>query len=209
MRLRPIQVGAALIACVTLAFWLGGRMSSSEPSVTNQGASVPVVAVSKPAAPKPAVVVVDDDEPTPSDEDQKVINLDNLPKLGREETSNAASPVTRVPTGRSGGTTRASEPRNAPTAEPSSDGIDIAQAKTRLSGAAEMAKLCRRVGATTGPGKVQVTFSPSGAVSHAEVLPPYAGTPAGACVAQKFKMVTVSPFSGPATTLARSFYLAE
>jgi hypothetical protein len=72
-----------------------------------------------------------------------------------------------------------------------------------LSTAASKAGSC---GGTSGKGKVQLTFTPSGRVSSALLTEgPFAGTPAGKCALKHFKAARVPPFSGAAQTVAKSF----
>jgi serine/threonine-protein kinase len=204
LRLGLIHYALAGLIIAGLAFWLGGKMS--EPAapvrVTTQGSHL----VEPQPATAPPSQAADDDQAVGVDDDISIINMDSLPKVGAapaETGGNNVSPVSR-------GSRPTPTTQQAPTAQPAvADGLNMAQASARLKGAAEMAKMCRRPGAQTGAGKVRVTFDPSGSVSNVDVLPPFAGTGAGACVAQKFRMVAVTPFTGSPTTLQKGFYLAE
>jgi serine/threonine-protein kinase len=203
LRLSAIHYLLAGLIIAGMAFWLGGRMSEPTvpPRVTSQGSHL----VEKQPTPPPAQPD-DEEDPAALGDDLQVISMDSLPKVGAAP-SETAPPNTPPP---SAGNPRPGTERQPTTPAPAvSEGLNLAQASTRLRGAAEMAKLCRRPGAQTGPGKVQVTFDPSGSVSAVEVLPPYAGTGAGACVAQKFRMVKVAAFKGAPTTLQKGFHLAE
>lgn len=64
---------------------------------------------------------------------------------------------------------------------------------------------CKRPDGPTGPGHVRVTFQPSGAVSAVEVDAPYSGTAVGACVAQRYRSVSMPAFSGNAITAGKTF----
>lgn len=64
---------------------------------------------------------------------------------------------------------------------------------------------CKREDGPTGPGHVKVTFQPNGSASAVEVEPPYAGTQVGACVAQRFRSVTIPAFAGGPLTLGKAF----
>lgn len=211
---RSLSLVAAALCIAALAFWLGRASPDQKTShVTQQGEQLveaPRPATRPPVQPIAAPPVVAD--PVASEEDQLgVISVDNLPKLdpsGDGETPKVGAATKKRFTGSSGSSKTPNEALVQ--AAPSNDtGLNLSQASSRLTGAAEMAKLCRLPGATTGPGKVRVTFEPSGVVSGVTVLPPYAGTMAGACVAQKFRMVKIDAFQGSPTTLAKSFYLAE
>jgi hypothetical protein len=48
----------------------------------------------------------------------------------------------------------------------------------------------------SGVGHVTLTFEPTGSLSSVVIDPPYAGTPMGTCIANKFRTVTVPAFSG-------------
>lgn len=81
--------------------------------------------------------------------------------------------------------------------------FNVEAAKTALNTAATKAGSCS---GTSGKGKVQLTFAPSGKVSSAEFVDgPFAGTPAGKCALKHFKAAHVPPFSGAAQTVAKSF----
>lgn len=57
-----------------------------------------------------------------------------------------------------------------------------------------------------GTARVAVTFAPSGRVTQAVVEgAPYAGTPAGGCIAAKARTATVPAFSGAPVTVRRSY----
>jgi len=52
---------------------------------------------------------------------------------------------------------------------------------------------------------VKVTFQPNGSVSAVDLDPPYAGTPAGACIAQRYRSVSIPAFSGGALGVGKTF----
>lgn len=64
---------------------------------------------------------------------------------------------------------------------------------------------CKKAGGPTGPGRVTVTFAPSGAAQSAVVDPPYQGTPVGGCVAGKFRGARVPAFGGAPVRVGKSF----
>lgn len=64
---------------------------------------------------------------------------------------------------------------------------------------------CKRADGPTGPGHLKVTFQPSGSVSAVDMEPPYAGTPTGACIAQRFRAATVPAFSGSSLSVGKGF----
>jgi len=64
---------------------------------------------------------------------------------------------------------------------------------------------CKRADGPRGPGHVKVTFKPNGTVSAVDVDSPYAGTSVGACVAEKYRAVTVPAFTGGALSVGKTF----
>jgi predicted Zn finger-like uncharacterized protein len=83
--------------------------------------------------------------------------------------------------------------------------FNMGEAKSRLGSAADGAQSCKR-GDISGTGHVLVTFSPTGSVQSAVVDgPPFEGTPAGACVASRFRAVRVPAFSGSPFKVRKSF----
>jgi hypothetical protein len=83
--------------------------------------------------------------------------------------------------------------------------FNMGEAKSRLGSTADGAQSCKR-GDISGTGHVVVTFSPTGSVQSAVVDgPPFEGTPAGACVASRFRAVRVPAFSGSPFKVRKSF----
>ncbi len=67
---------------------------------------------------------------------------------------------------------------------------------------------CKKPDGPTGNGHVVVTFDPSGTVQSAVVDDgPFPGTPVGGCIAGRFRGAHVSPFSGSAVKVGKSFSL--
>jgi predicted Zn finger-like uncharacterized protein len=84
--------------------------------------------------------------------------------------------------------------------------FNVAAAKSALSSAAANAASCKKPDGPTGGGKVQVTFSPSGRVTSAQVVSgPFGGTSVGGCVASTFRRARVPAFSGESKTVTKSF----
>jgi hypothetical protein len=82
--------------------------------------------------------------------------------------------------------------------------FDPAAAKAALASAAAGAAECREKDGPIGKASVVVTFEPSGKVSAATVSDaPFAGTPAGACIAEALKKASVPPFSGLPGTVTK------
>jgi outer membrane biosynthesis protein TonB len=77
-------------------------------------------------------------------------------------------------------------------------------ARSRLGQANGVLVFCNKKG-LTGAGTASVTFNPDGTVGAVTMDPPFAGTPAGDCVAGQFKRTKVSSFQGAPRTLKHSF----
>jgi hypothetical protein len=83
--------------------------------------------------------------------------------------------------------------------------VDLAEAKRRLSAIAADVQSCKGNG-PSGTGRVVVVFTPAGVAQSARVGgPPFEGTPAGDCVAERFKQARLPPFNGPLFSVAKSF----
>ena len=81
----------------------------------------------------------------------------------------------------------------------------MGEAKAKLSAIAGAVQACKK-GDISGTGRVIVTFATSGAAQSAVVQgAPFEGTPAGACVAGKFRGARVPAFSGAPFTVSKSF----
>lgn len=75
--------------------------------------------------------------------------------------------------------------------------FDRGAAIAALSTAAHAAKDCKQPDGPKGVATVKVVFAPSGNVTSANVEnPPFAGTPAGGCIAAAFRGADVPPFDG-------------
>jgi hypothetical protein len=66
---------------------------------------------------------------------------------------------------------------------------------------------CKRGDGPTGAGHVKVTFQPSGSVSAVDVDAPYAGTATGACIALRYRGVSVPPFAGGPLAVGKTFVI--
>jgi eukaryotic-like serine/threonine-protein kinase len=64
--------------------------------------------------------------------------------------------------------------------------------------------VCKK-GEVGGPGKADVSFAPSGAVTQVTVQPPYAGTKEGTCVATQLRQAKMAPFEGPGGSVNYAF----
>lgn len=101
------------------------------------------------------------------------------------------------------------DPAPAP-AIPAGPSFDTSAAKSALEAAAANSLSCKSADGPTGKGKVQVTFSPSGHASAANVVGgDFAGTSVASCVARLFRMAQVPPFVGDPVTVSKSFSIPE
>jgi hypothetical protein len=83
-------------------------------------------------------------------------------------------------------------------------------ADAALAAAAESARRCRSPGGPTGEARVKVTFAATGDVVYSEVeSEPFAGSPAGECIARKFRNARVPPFAGEARSLTTTVRLSD
>lgn len=105
----------------------------------------------------------------------------------------------------SGGTT------TAPTATSnagSGAAFDRGAAASTLGAVASSLGSCKKPNGPTGPGKVKVTFQPSGQVSAVEFVEgSYAGTAVGGCILAKFRGAHIPPFGGSAVPANKSFVI--
>jgi predicted Zn finger-like uncharacterized protein len=95
-------------------------------------------------------------------------------------------------------------------AEPAKPPFDTSAAKAALEAASAGAASCKQPLGPTGRGKVQVTFSPSGRATSANVIEgDFGGTPTGGCVAKVFRGAHVPAFTGDPVTVSKSFTIPE
>ena len=100
----------------------------------------------------------------------------------------------------------------APTATATATGggaaFDRGAATSTLGGIASSLSSCKKPDGPTGPGKVKVTFQPSGTVSAVEFVEgSYNGTAVGGCILAKFRGAHNPPFGGSAVPANKSFVL--
>lgn len=139
-------------------------------------------------------------------EEQKAKEKEEAEKKAAEEKEpedkDAAADAAASPSGSTAASTTSPSPAKSSGPGP----FNIAAAKSALISAAANAAGCAKPGGPSGSGKVQVTFSPSGRVTSAQVVSgPFGGTAVGGCVASTFRRARVPAFSGGAKTVAKSF----
>lgn len=235
-RKMPIMIGAtalAVVAIVGVATFASARAISNAAGVSSQGpaSAMTTVAPTVANAPTSAGVLAEPSAPTAllAPAASSAASAPSSPARSPTRTTDArqiASPVSSLATG---GTTSASAKCcpgesesdtvchmrlsvGAPCgAEPStSTSTKSAPPFDRPSAARGLAisvANCKRADGPTGAGHVKVTFQPSGLVSAVDVEAPFAGTAAGACIAQRYRGVSVPAFSGGALTVGKGFAL--
>jgi hypothetical protein len=158
---------------------------SAQAAVAAAARSAPAPSEAKP----PTVAVA---EPTPAEG-----------KEPSEEKEASAPPGSTKSTAAVPPRATSSAKKPPPRPKPAAAAFNVEAAKTALNTAATKAASCA---GTSGKGKVQLTFAPSGKVSAAQLLDgPFAGTPAGKCALKHFKAAHVPAFSGTPQTVAKSF----
>lgn len=219
----PLVIGASAFAVVVVAgvaAIASARASSSAPAVTAASA---VVALGTPAnvpssaAPEPSprpVAAASEASPAPP----APLGPASRPTARASDTRPAATQAPAV-------TATSATPRCCPgesdiachmrlsagaacSAEPSGSKVTSAQPFDRPTAARALGinvASCKRGDGPTGPGHVKVTFQPSGSVSAVDVEAPYAGTATGACVAQRYRGVSVPAFAGGPLTVGKGF----
>jgi hypothetical protein len=86
------------------------------------------------------------------------------------------------------------------------DDFDRQAVLSALQAAATAAQSCRTPDGPTGEGRIAVVFAGNGKVTSATVeSSPYAGTPVGDCIENRFLRVRIPPFSGTPITVHKSF----
>jgi predicted Zn finger-like uncharacterized protein len=95
-------------------------------------------------------------------------------------------------------------PREAPAA--SGAEFNLGEARSRLAAIVGGLQTCKRAD-TTGSGKVEIVFAPSGGVQSAVLMAgsPFDGTPTGKCVEARFRQARVPPFGGSPVPVTKSF----
>jgi predicted Zn finger-like uncharacterized protein len=98
----------------------------------------------------------------------------------------------------------AAAPREAPAA--SGAEFNMGEARSRLAAIVGGLQSCKRAD-TTGSGKVEIVFAPSGGVQSAALMQgsPFDGTPTGKCVEARFRQARVPPFGGGPFPVTKSF----
>ncbi|HEY4015350.1 MAG TPA: zinc-ribbon domain-containing protein [Polyangiaceae bacterium] len=97
-------------------------------------------------------------------------------------------------------------PREAPAAAPAGAEFNMGETKARLAAIANGVQTCKR-GDTSGSGRVEITFGPSGAAQAATLQggSPFDGTPTGKCVEARFRQAKIPAFGGSPQSVYKSF----
>ncbi len=84
----------------------------------------------------------------------------------------------------------------APTTPAPTTPFTRAQANLALETAGGDLSECQTLGALHGPGSIRASFNKSGGVARISIGPPYADTPEGACILNRFGRAQMAPFRG-------------
>jgi len=103
-----------------------------------------------------------------------------------------------------GPTPTAAVPTPSVSAAPAPNTFNAKNATLALDHQNSVLIVCKK-GEVGGPGKADVSFAPSGAVTQVTVHPPYAGTKEGTCVATQLRQAKMAPFEGPGGSVAYTF----
>ncbi len=115
------------------------------------------------------------------------------------------SPVAKVGAGGPPKEFKAIAPKELPAGAPGAE-FNMGEARSRLAAIAGGLQTCKRAD-TTGAGKVEIVFAPSGGVQSAVLMggSPFDGTPTGKCVEARFRQARVPPFGGGPFSVSKSF----
>jgi predicted Zn finger-like uncharacterized protein len=229
---KKVIGGAVLVAAAAFVIW-GVSMRSPSGGATNASASTgergpraPATepkAAAEPARPAVAAPVVTEPVktatavtalPTPKDPEPVAPAAAKPARVAKGRTAKAAPPVetqteaapaaeeAAAPAPLTGAAAAAQEATNSAAQE-----IDFNKAAARqaLDEASQRAASCRTIDSPAGAARIAVTFAPSGNVTDAVIdSGPFVGTPAGACVASKFRSVHVPAFTGDPITVKKT-----
>ncbi|MBX3215503.1 MAG: protein kinase [Labilithrix sp.] len=201
-----LALGALALVGVVLGLVvvLGGKGDGPGPVASTSAPSASLVVASAPPAPPPPPPVVEPDPVVATDE------VDAGAVVATDEIDAGVEPPS-APTGAPPVAPPDVAPAPAPVVvrdagpPPDPNAFNEAAARSRLGQANGILVFCKKEGGVTGPGTAGVTFSPDGAVSAVTMDPPYAGTPAGDCVAGHFKRTKANPFQGSPRTIKHAF----
>jgi len=132
-----------------------------------------------------------------------------LPKSGKMEraskSNTAGESVAARPSEPAPQETAPSAPTAPDTAQTNEIEFNTAAAREALESAGQRAASCRTIDTPAGAARVAVTFAPNGSVTSALIESgPLVGTPAGTCVASKFRSVHVPVFTGDVVTVHKT-----
>ena len=235
LRSRMSATGTAASAEPTTAA-LGSAARPAEAPVAAAPTARVATAAVPPAAPAPAPPAAVAEAPQAAAAPAQAVALVAAPKSGAaaqaakieamkaallpDDATKGAKPAAEKASGKvvlaedtSGGATTGGT--DAPAAEekaeePPKPPFDTGAAKAALESASSNAASCKKPDGPTGRGKVQITFSPSGRATSANVVEgAFGGTPTGGCVAKIFRGARVPAFSGDPVTVSKSFNIPE
>jgi hypothetical protein len=227
-KIAAITLGLAVLFGGVFYFVMrtGGEDAADQATarVGADGTQSPTTSSDPQPGPSPAATTVDSPSPTvvtPGSKDPKESSTakpkgdttsapdkTSKPAADKGDKGDKGDPTAKTPkvqptaTAAAPGDMPKPEPIAAP--PPAADEFNQSAARSALSAAASRAAGCKGDG-PSGTASVSVTFAPSGRVTSAKVDGgPFAGTPAGGCIASAFRSATVPPFGGSPITVRKT-----
>ncbi len=163
--------------------------ATAEPTATEAANAAPSASVNTPAAFSASAAPAG---PAPTSSNRIAVNNGGVasPSTPTPRPEEAPKPTADAP------------PAEAPT--PTLPDFDPGAARQALAQGAASAHSCRGPDDPSGVARITIIFAPSGRVTTARIGgPPFQGTPAGSCIAQKFQHLHVPAFAGEAVTITK------
>lgn len=231
-RAKKIAAGLALLGAAALTLWSTSMrrpprsVANAAPTTAADPANPPRKASDLPVTAAPEVVAPSTPPSGVTSEPVEIANPIEAPPVKRVPAARKprAAKIASEPPSPVGPATdevapsQASAPQVAPAPKPASGAQETTNApadeaefnkeaaRQALEAAGDRAwSACRTVDTPTGAARVAVTFAPAGNVISAVIdSGPFVGTPAGGCVASKFRSVRVPAFTGEQVTVHKS-----
>lgn len=182
--------------CALLIFAVRWCAGSHSPKPDELATAASTTASAEATRPMPA--------PLPSD---GVRDAGDALELGDQVASAAPSAARSPPPPSPPTTAHTSTPVAVTTAAPAP--FTQRAAITALETAGGDLSSCKRPGGPTAPGTIHATFGKTGAVTRITVGPPYADTPQGACVLNRFGGAQMGPIRGTPGSVNYVFHLPK
>ena len=202
-----------LVAFAVLLVLGGGGIAAAlvlgKKVATTDDGGVAATSASVAATTAPAPTPTPEPTPTPAPTPEPPPAAEEVVDAGPEPAATAEPAPTATATAATNAPAQPVATWTAPPkpAEPAADpnAFNEGAARSKLSQANSVLVFCKKADGVTGPGTASVTFGSDGAVTEVKMQPPYAGTPAGECVAGQYRRTKVSPFQGSPRTITQQF----